>query len=290
MVISAGAFINEILTAVKKYVYSKRICAFADLSTAERQDILLQTFMKSWKSFWSEYDISGTLFKRETSHNKASMPFVLRMTPRNKADVQVSLKFIFRNNTSFEVKPIVTATSEELRKKYQEAINKVLDDISLEFSLYYNEKTFLSDWFDVLHENKLSELSSRDALWMYKIYFNGIKYFPVFARMPLQKQINLLQTGCINARTLRDDKRDWHTYAMFTYEALEAANATDVFIAKNEVTRCATLYSKVAHHHKGAISFGDYVYEVVGNKLRTSLHNSEIWNMLCTSSAAFAQV
>jgi len=288
MYYNTGIFVNQILSTAKKHITSPRLYSFhAD----ERQNFFLETFMRSWKYFWMEYKSRSNPFNKELFWGLETGDFVFEMFPKNPKEnveeenveeentAKVILKFFFRSNSSFEVTVDVSASTEVLHQKYLQAANKILDDISLDFILRYEETHFLRDWFETLHAHEMSQLTGKEAVWIYKIHNNAVKHFPVYRRMPLHKQINLLQSGALRALRCDHKLRDIHVFAKSCFKEIKAANAANSFIAPT-----TKQYNKIASHNQGELSFGDYLYEEAGLLFRTSIHDFDLWNTLCSSS------
>ena len=289
-----GSFISKTLSTIANTIHDEKICKFSTLSMYEQNDLLTEVFVQVWKSYWTANEKNTSLFKRNVSTSKEN-PHFLSLSISNKADgVAITLNFVFKSCTSFEVIPTISAPSKKLEDLYRRELNNELTSIKNMVSSHYEHKMFLRDFFDTLHQHEYSALTGREACWMYKIYTNAIKHYPDFKNMRLQKQIDILQKAFLIGRTEHKARRDIYTFARAAFYMLVEENAINTVIAENSLSHETTTYTKVGEHCKnsknGVLTFVQYSYTVGNKQFSTSVHCTELWQLLCPSSSIAANI
>lgn len=292
-------FIVAVLAAIQHNIRSEKICGYFMLSPFEKNHIMAEAFMRGWKSFWYEYESKGSLFNKSIPTEKTtsgssevkSLSFPLKVKNPDD-DVAVVLEFIFKSNTSFEVKPTVTTSSKEVEDKYLANVNRELENIRNLFQLHYTPGMFLRDFFESLHNNGHTIMLGKEAVWMYKIYNNAIKYYPVFKCMPLYEQIALLQKAYFDGRKEHESKKDIYRFAKSTFDVFANANILNCVVAENPITRRVTVYKKIGEQINKTIGtiFVDYQYDVAHQRFRTSILSVDLWSLLCSTANTIAEI
>ena len=199
MVYRIESFISKTLNTIADTIYNEKICKFSTLSLFEQNNLLTEAFVRGWKSYWTDYEKSNSLFNRTISTNRKN-PLSISINSKNKADgVTITLDFVFKSYTSFEVNPTISAYSKKMEDLYRRELNSELTAIKNMVNFSYGHGMFLRDFFDTLHQHNLSVLTGKEAYWMYKIYNNAVKYYPDFKNMYLQKQIDIIQKAFVTA-------------------------------------------------------------------------------------------
>lgn len=182
-----------------------------------------------------------------------------------------------------------TATKEHYTKSLEKALKTAGTNMEKKFTLPRLVKSF----FDTLHVHKLCHISGTEALNMMRIFRNAKMAYPLFANLNYVKQIDILDKGYRNARSISAGSRDIHALAKGTFEAMcEEKGLIDKVYKHDFITNKMMYYYKIAEHRRNrcnpenpsqiwerdSLIFVDYVYGKT--RIRTSLMAFDLWDLL----------
>lgn len=205
----------------------------------------------------------------------------------------VSFKFDSKNSVLMVEVQEISVRDITTKEHYSKALEKALKAAGAKMEKNFNLARFVKSFFDTLHINRLCNISGNEALNMMRILRNAIVAYPNFAKLEHVKQIDILDKGYRNARTIAAGSRDIHALAKGTFEAMCAEKGLIDRVYKHDfITNKMQFYFKVGEHRRNRVNpehqnqiwerdsliFVDYVY---GNaKIRTSLLAFDLWDLL----------
>lgn len=189
----------------------------------------------------------------------------------------------------------VTAKDDKTRKNYLQALNKELEDAKSMMEYFFTMEQFLKCFYDTLHSNSLTMTTGMEAVYMYRVFKNAIKYYPQFEKLNDKERAEVLDQGYRRARGQRGGLKDTHTYAKGTFEAFAANGLINEVLIEDQIFGKLTRHTKVGENRKdrcnpdnsrevwekNALIFVVYTYGSHG--LTTSIHASELWNLMARS-------
>lgn len=185
---------------------------------------------------------------------------------------------------------------EELEKQVElklRAIKKNMEES-------YGKQAFSRNFFDELHSKQLTDIDGNSAALMYKIYLNAKKHYPLFKHMSYNTQMKLLQRGYYGARGRNAATRDIYAFSKATFGVLEKENLIDVLVMNDPILGRNHAYHKISENRRTRVNpdkrsevweydcliFVNYKYRTsTGVELRTSIHCSDLWNLLNSATA-----
>lgn len=185
----------------------------------------------------------------------------------------------------------VTAKDEMTRKHYLQTLNKELEEAKDSMEFFFSMEQFLKCFYDTLHSNSLTMTTGMEAVYMYRVYKNALKYYPQFEKLNDKARAEVLDQGYRRARGQRGGLKDTHTYAKGTFEAFAANGLINEVLKEDQIFGKLTKHTKVGENRKDrcnpdnsrevwekdALIFVVYTY---GPGLTTAIHASDLWNLM----------
>lgn len=200
-------------------------------------------------------------------------------------------KRITESNSGYELRDFAVLDIKSQNEIYNKAYQKFLTKDPSEGNIY---EQFLRALFSVLHALRLTVITSEDAVIMYRIYNNALYYYPQFAESSYDTQIRIMREGYLKGRL--HHSHDIHVFSKATFMVLAEEGLIDNITNIGKIRGGGRLYTKVYErritrrdydhpsviYENNALIFVTYEYKAGSNgtPLRTSIHVSDLWNLL----------
>lgn len=181
----------------------------------------------------------------------------------------------------------------DTKEHYTKSLEKALKTAGTNMEKKLTLPRLVKSFFDTLHVHKMCHISGAEALNMMRIFRNAKMAYPNFANLDYVKQIDILDKGYRNARTISAGSRDIHALAKGTFEAMcEEKGLIDKVYKHDFITNKMMYYYKIGERRRNRVNpenpsqiwerdsliFVDYVYG--RTKIRTSLMAFDLWDLL----------
>lgn len=222
----------------------------------------------------------------------------------------LTCKLIF-NKEEIEEKNIIAKVSESKTNigRWENAIYSVcskLDDVSYlkewheriqEAGKGLEKKSaqdkILSKFFDVLSERKLTVISGAEVVTLAKIFANAEKHFPLFKRLWIQEQVEIITQGYFTARAKvpsGNNNKDIYVLARYTFEVmrtqqlhLEIYDDVHRYTLVEDYCRTRKFDNKV--YEKKALIWSRYEYKTISKvKIKKGFGAVDLWKLLNSSN------
>ncbi len=232
-----------------------------------------------------------------TTDGKTSMVPRMEMAEKKvkipKATAKVSFRFDSKKSMLVLEVIEVTAMEPSTEKHYRKDLEKALMSGRDAVECFYTLNDFIKSFFDTLHVHKMCYITGSEAVNMHKIYKHAKQAYPLFDKMGHRKQVDILDKGYRNSRSVSAGSRDIHAFAKGTFEAMcDEGGIIDQVYKHDFITNQLMLYKKIGEHRrdrvnpdnhnqiweKNCLVFVDYVYGK--SNIRTSLLAFDLWDLL----------
>lgn len=195
------------------------------------------------------------------------------------------------SNSEYELRDFVALDIKSQNEIYTKAYQTFLKKVSPEDNVY---EQFIRALFSILHALRLTFVTSEDAVIMYRIYNQALYHYPQFAESSYDTQIRIMHEGYLKGRL--HHSHDIHVFSKATFMVLAEEGLIDKVVNTDKIRGKDQLYKKVYErrttrrdydhpslvYEYNALIFVTYEYRAGSNgiPLRTSIHVSDLWNLL----------
>lgn len=200
---------------------------------------------------------------------------------------------IVRSNENLELSNFASLSHQTKDDIFNKARQKTMHQANSKEEIERPEEKFIRSLFSLLHAERRTDVTSDDAVIMYKIYNKALYYYPQFEACSYEVQISIMHEAFMKGRVFTN--HDIHVYSKATFQVFESKGLIDSIVALDRIENRHKEYRKVfenrmtRRNYEHPAEVWEYnaliyvMYEYTGRsgvKFYTCFHPSDLWNLL----------
>lgn len=297
----------------------KGMVGYMNLPWYEKNEILMQTFQRAMLFFWltsgkrsvwsrvksgaEKDDVTQEVGDTELLSSEIALTSKSKYKEEKKEGAKVA-EATARVSCSFDAAKFelhvevleISAKDDATHKYYEKLLKKELNDARNDMEFFLGMEEFLRCFFDTLHSKLVTMVTGSEAVHMYHVYNNALKYFPQFKKLNDKTRADVMDQGYRRSRSQRSGSKDIWTFAKGTFEMFASNGLIDEVIKENQITGKLVKHTKIMENRKdrcnpdnpreiwekNALIFVDYKYGT--HQLRTSVLAYDLWSLLARNN------